>query len=88
MTVATPADFTMSHTIDQQILADLETEFTGYRSRIASLSIHASGALVSMFSALGPADGDVIDIEAIERQQLTLEFVPAESDTVRELAIA
>lgn len=86
MTVAPASNFTISHTVDQDILDDLENEFNSLRSRIAALTIRASGTLTSMFGPLGPVDGDVIDIKAIEFEQFALELVP--SDAVEELAAA
>ena len=77
MTVANATNFTISHTIDQDVAADLEASFDGFRSRIAMLSVEACGTLTSMFSPLGPVDADVIDIEAIEWEQFELELVPA-----------
>jgi hypothetical protein len=79
MTVATATSFTISHTIDQDILTELETTFDGFRSRIALMSVEACGALTSMFTPLGPVDmdGDVIDIEAMEWEQFELELIPA-----------
>ena len=68
--------FTISHTIDQEIVDQLETEFDGYRSRIARMSAHAGDTLVEMFGPLGPAQPDVIDIEAIEFETVELELVP------------
>jgi len=87
MTVATTTDFTISHTVDQAILVDLENEFDGFRSRIASLCIEASSTLTSMFGPLAPADTEVIDIPAIEWEQVKLELVPAH-ENVEELAAA
>ena len=87
MTVATATAFTISHTVDQEILDELETTFDGFRSRIAMMSVEASGTLTSMFSPLGPVDPSVIDIEAIEWEQFELELVPADSNA-RELAAA
>ena len=77
MTVETATNFTISHTIDRDILEDLESTFEGYRSRIALLSVEACGTLTSMFSPLGPveADGGVIDITAIECEQFELDLV-------------
>lgn len=79
MTVATATNFTISHTIDQGILTDLEATFDGFRSRIALMSVEACGALTSMFTPLGPVDidGDIIDIEAMEWEQFELELIPA-----------
>ena len=87
MTVATATAFTISHTIDQDILEDLETTFDGFRSRIALLSVEACGTMTSMFGPLGPIDYDIIDIPAIEWEQFQLVLVPAtENSTVSELA--
>jgi hypothetical protein len=79
MTVATATNFTISHTIDQGILTDLEDTFDGFRNRIALMSVEACGTLTSMFSPLGPLgiDGDVIDIEAMEWEQFALDLTPA-----------
>lgn len=85
MTVATTTEFTISHTVDQAILVDLENEFDGFRNRIASMSVEASTTLTSMFGPLAPAAGDVIDIPAIEWEQVTLELVSAPAE---ELAAA
>ena len=87
MTVATATNFTISHTVDQEILDELETSFDGFRSRIADMSLEASATLTGMFSPLGPVVGDVIDIEAIEWEQFELALVPADT-TVLELAAA
>lgn len=88
MTVETAANHTISHTIDQAILTELETTFDGFRSRIAMMSVEACGALTAMFAPLGPIDTDVIDIEAMEWEQFELELVPAEDAAVLELAAA
>lgn len=86
MTVATATNFTTNRTIDQGILDDLDFEFAGFRGRIADMSIDASVTLTSMFGTLGPVDGEIIDIKAIEFEQFTLELVPA--GAVEELAAA
>ncbi len=78
MTVETATNFTISHTIDQEILGELEATFDGFRSRIALMSVEACGTLTSMFSPLGPVETDVIDIDAIEWEQFELELVTAE----------
>ncbi len=88
MTVETATNFTISHTIDQEILDELEGTFDGFRSRIALMSVEACGTLTSMFSPLGPDDTDVIDIEAIEWEQFELELVPADDAAVLALAAA
>ena len=65
MTTATA--FTISHTTEQEILAELEVEFEDFRSRIALLSVEAIGTLTDMFSPLGPEEEvQIIDIDAIE----------------------
>lgn len=51
------------------------------------MSVEATGTLTAMFSPLGPVEGDVIDIEAIEWEQFELELVPADT-AVRELTAA
>lgn len=82
MTVETATNFTISHTVDQDILEGLESTFDGFRSRIAVLSVEACGTLTSMFGPLGPTGSEVIDIDAIEWEQFELELVPADEDAV------
>ena len=92
MTVETATNFTISHTIDRDIVEEIEATFEGFRSRIALLSVEACGTLTSMFTPLGPVDTEVIDIEAIEWEQFELELVAAEDHsadaTVLEFAAA
>mgnify|MGYP000200194388 CR=1 FL=1 len=60
MTVETATNF-INHSMDREIIEELEAAFDGFRSRIAMLSVEACGTLTSMFTPLGPVDVDVID---------------------------
>lgn len=64
-------------TIDQAIITELTVEFDDFRSRIARMSLAASGTLTGMFSPLGPVAEDVIDITTIETAPYELEVIPA-----------
>ena len=87
MTVEITTNFTMSHTFDQEILSELEATFDGFRSRIATMSVEVFDTLTDIFSPLGP-DVAVIDIDAIEWEQLELQIVAGERSSVLELAAA
>lgn len=73
MTVATRTK--APQTVDQAILDELEMEFGGLRSRIASLSVEAAGTLTSVFGHLGPQVE--FDVKVIEWEQFELELVAA-----------
>jgi hypothetical protein len=80
MTVETATNF-INHSMDREIIEELEAAFDGFRSRIAMLSVEACGTLTSMFTPLGPVDVDVIDtgVEEIEWEQFEMAIAPIDA---------
>lgn len=78
--------FTISHTIDQEIINDLEVQFDDFRNRIAMLSFEACGTLTGVYSVFTPpelcaavaeiSEETLIDVGAMEREQVKLERHP------------
>ena len=80
MTVETATNF-INHSMDREIIEELEAAFDGFRSRIAMLSVEACGTLTSMFTPLGPVGVDVIDtgVEEIEWEQFEMAIAPIDA---------
>ena len=80
MTVETATNF-INHSTDRGIIEELEAAFDGFRSRIAMLSVEASGTLTSMFTPLGPVDAGVVDtgVDAIEWEQFEIAIAPIDA---------
>ena len=80
MTVETATNF-INHSTDRGIIEELEAAFDGFRSRIAMLSVEASGTLTSMFTPLGPVDAGVVDtgVDAIEWEQFEIAITPIDA---------
>ena len=71
MTTATA--FTISHIIEQEILADLEVDFDSFRSRIARLSVQTCGTVTDMYTPLGPCDREIVDIDLTSDELIDIE---------------
>ncbi len=80
MTVETATNF-INHSMDREIIEELEAAFDGFRSRIAMLSVEACGTLTSMFTPLGPVDAGVVDtgVDAIEWEQFEIAIAPIDA---------